>query len=51
MNIKYMDKTVVSIDGGITLNGTPTSNADFYAPLAAGEKGQVLMSEGIGAPA
>lgn len=51
MNIKYMDKTVVSLDGGVTLNGTPTANADFYAPLAAGEKGQVLMSEGTGAPA
>ena len=36
----------------VTLNGTPTQNAEFYAPIDSGENGQVLKSAGTGnAPA
>lgn len=34
----------------ITLNGTATKNPSFYAPVAAGTSGQVLTSNGSGAP-
>lgn len=34
----------------ITLNGTATANPSFYAPTGAGTKGQVLVSNGSGAP-
>lgn len=34
----------------ITLNGTVNANPSFYAPLDAGTKGQVLLSNGSGAP-
>lgn len=34
----------------ITLNGTATKNPSFYAPTGAGASGQVLTSNGSGAP-
>ena len=34
----------------ITLNGTATKTPSFYAPTAAGTKGQHLVSNGTGAP-
>ena len=34
----------------ITLNGTSTTSASFYAPTSAGTWGQVLRSNGTGAP-
>ena len=34
----------------ITLNGTATKNPSFYAPTGAGTSGQVLTSNGSGAP-
>lgn len=34
----------------ITLNGTANANPSFYAPIDAGTKGQVLLSNGSGAP-
>lgn len=34
----------------ITLNGTTTKTPSFYAPTAAGTKGQHLVSNGTGAP-
>ena len=34
----------------ITLNGTATKNPSFYAPTAVGTSGQVLTSNGSGAP-
>lgn len=34
----------------ITLNGTANANPSFYAPVDAGTKGQVLLSNGSGAP-
>lgn len=50
------DKTKLDgIDTGatantITLNGTATKAPSFYAPTAAGTKGQQLVSNGAGAP-
>lgn len=50
------DKTKLDgIDTGatantITLNGTATKTPSFYAPTAAGTKGQQLVSNGTGAP-
>ncbi len=35
----------------ITLNGTANANPSFYAPVDAGTQGQVLLSNGSGAPA
>nr|DAM99680.1 MAG TPA: hypothetical protein [Caudoviricetes sp.] len=34
----------------ITLNGTANANPSFYAPVDAGTQGQVLLSNGSGAP-
>lgn len=34
----------------ITLNGTQTKNPSFYAPTTAGTSGQILTSNGTGAP-
>lgn len=34
----------------ITLNGTANANPSFYAPIDAGTQGQVLLSNGSGAP-
>lgn len=34
----------------ITLNGTTTKTPSFYAPTTAGDKGQILVSNGSGAP-
>lgn len=34
----------------VTLNGTATTSASFYAPTSAGTAGQVLKSNGSGAP-
>lgn len=36
----------------VTLNGTSCANstASFYAPITAGEAGEVLLSNGSGAP-
>lgn len=50
-----MVKKLNGIDAGatsntITLNGTATKNPSFYAPAAAGTSGQVLTSNGSGAP-
>ena len=35
----------------VTLNGTPTTTPSFYAPTTVGTNGQILMSNGTGAPA
>ena len=54
-----MDSTmVVKLSGiaegatqnAITLNGTANANPSFYAPIDAGTQGQVLLSNGSGAP-
>lgn len=54
-----MDSTmVVKLSGvaegatqnAITLNGTANANPSFYAPIDAGAQGQVLLSNGSGAP-
>lgn len=54
-----MDSTmVVKLSGiaegatknAITLNGTANANPSFYAPVDAGTQGQVLLSNGSGAP-
>lgn len=54
-----MDSTmVVKLSGiaegatqnAITLNGTTSANPSFYAPIDAGTQGQVLLSNGSGAP-
>ena len=54
-----MDSTmVVKLSGiaegatqnAITLNGTANANPSFYAPIEAGTQGQVLLSNGSGAP-
>ena len=54
-----MDSTmVVKLSGiaegatqnAITLNGTVNANPSFYAPIDAGTQGQVLLSNGSGAP-
>ena len=54
-----MDSTmVVKLSGiaegatqnAITLNGTANANPSFYAPIDAGTRGQVLLSNGSGAP-
>ena len=54
-----MDSTmVVKLNGiaegatknAITLNGTANANPSFYAPIDAGTQGQVLLSNGSGAP-
>lgn len=54
-----MDSTmVVKLSGiakgatqnAITLNGTANANPTFYAPIDAGTQGQVLLSNGSGAP-
>lgn len=34
----------------ITLNGTATKDPSFYAPITAGDKDQILVSSGSGAP-
>ena len=34
----------------ITLNGSATKTPSFYAPVAAGSKGNILVSNGSGAP-
>lgn len=34
----------------ITLNGTVNANPSFYAPIDAGTQGQILLSNGSGAP-
>ena len=34
----------------VTLNGLTTTNASFYAPISTGTSGQVLKSNGSGAP-
>lgn len=52
---KDMVTKLKGIDAGatsntITLNGTATKNPSFYAPTGAGTSGQVLTSNGNGAP-
>lgn len=52
---KDMVTKLKGIDAGatsntITLNGTAAKNPSFYAPAAAGTSGQVLTSNGSGAP-
>ena len=41
---------MVDIVQGVTLNGAETKTPAFYAPLTAGSLGQVLQSNGSGAP-
>ena len=40
----------IDIVQGVTLNGTLTKTPSFYAPTSAGTSGQVLQSNGSGAP-
>lgn len=59
-NLKYIDKdtnTWISLgsirgpkgdNADITINGTTTQNASFYAPTTPGEDGQILVSKGDG---
>jgi hypothetical protein len=59
-NLKYIDKdtnTWISLgsirgpkgdNADITINGTTTQNASFYAPTTSGEDGQILVSKGDG---
>ncbi len=59
-NLKYIDKdtnTWISLgsirgpkgdNADITINGTTTQNASFYAPTISGEDGQILVSKGEG---
>lgn len=51
-NKKYVDDSIGAIPAAsITLNGTSTTSASFYAPTTVGTWGQVLRSNGTGAPA
>ena len=48
---KYVDDSIGAIPAAsITLNGSSTTSASFYAPTAAGSSGQFLKSSGSGAP-
>ena len=44
--------TIITMPAGsaVTLNGTSTTSASFYAPTGAGTSGQYLKSSGSGAP-
>lgn len=48
----YMDDntTVQASMPTVTLNGTKTTTVGIYAPIDSGTKGQVLTSNGSGAP-
>lgn len=48
----YNGTKLIAIDGGtsLTLNGEETDNAAIYAPTKAGNKYQVLLSNGSGEP-
>lgn len=48
----YNGTKLIAIDGGtsLTLNGEETDNAAIYAPTKAGDKYQVLLSNGSGEP-
>ena len=48
----YNGTKLIAIDGGtsLTLNGKETDNAAIYAPTKAGNKYQVLLSNGSGEP-
>ena len=48
---KYVDDSIGAIPAAsITLNGTSTTSASFYAPTTAGTTGYYLKSNGSGAP-
>ncbi len=50
-NVVLDDNTTVqSSMPVVTLNGTKTKTVGIYAPTSAGTKGQVLTSNGSGAP-
>lgn len=46
---KYVDDSIPTVPT-ISLNGSSTTSASFYAPTTAGTSGQVLTSNGSGAP-
>lgn len=47
---QYSDLTGTPTIPSVTLNGSATSSPSFYAPTTAGTLGQVLTSNGSGAP-
>lgn len=50
-NVVLDDNTTVQASmPTVTLNGTKTTTVGIYAPTSAGTKGQVLTSNGSGAP-
>lgn len=50
MVVKLNGITEGATKNTITLNGTTNANPSFYAPIDAGTQGQVLLSNGSGAP-
>lgn len=50
MVVKLSGITEGATKNAITLNGTVNANPSFYAPTDAGTQGQVLLSNGSGAP-
>ena len=50
INIGGEDVDLYYEASSVSLNGTATTSADFYAPTTAGAAGQVLTSNGSGAP-
>lgn len=50
VSINGVSKDLYYQASAVTLNGTATTNANFYAPTAAGTIGQVLQSNGNGVP-
>lgn len=50
MVVKLNGITEGATKNAITLNGTANANPSFYAPVDAGTQGQVLLSNGSGAP-
>lgn len=50
MVAKLNDIAEGATQNAITLNGTANANPSFYAPIDAGTQGQVLLSNGSGAP-
>ena len=51
MNVYMNDNTTVQTSmPTVTLNGTKTTTVNIYAPTDSGVKGQVLTSNGNGAP-
>lgn len=50
MAVKLNGVAEGATQNAITLNGTANANPSFYAPIDAGTQGQILLSNGSGAP-